>query len=222
MFRKYEKTYRIRVPQFEIKGKHFLTKAEAKLLLGGKITITEKVDGANTGILRDKDWFRLQKRGSLVDTSEHEQFNFFKAWTNQNYEKILKVPKKYIVYGELMRITHHIEYDKLPDWFLVFAMYDKSKQRYIEWAKIEDLCNEWEFHTVPLIEKDCYYKRTSLVDLIPKTSNCGSGYAEGIVVWNYKHQLRGKLVQPRFIKELGEEMHWMNKNVQYNRLRNAL
>jgi len=45
MFRSYEKTYRIQVPQFTVPGKHYLTSDEVKLLLAGQITIEEKLDG---------------------------------------------------------------------------------------------------------------------------------------------------------------------------------
>ena len=55
MFRKYEKTYRILVPQIDVKGKHYLSKKEVKKLLGGNVTIMEKLDGANVGIIRHKD-----------------------------------------------------------------------------------------------------------------------------------------------------------------------
>lgn len=209
MFRKYEKTYRILVPQFDVKGKHFLSKDETKRLLGGKVTITEKMDGANAGIILTKDgWFRMQKRGSLVDQSEHEQFNFFKAWTQTNYEKILKVPARYRLYGELMRAVHTIQYDRLPDWFLVFAIWDHKKNEYVKWSVLEELCAEWGFSTVPLIGDNVYVDRDELVDYIPKTSNYGFEKAEGIVVWSYRQQMRGKLVIPEFIKRMDESDHW--------------
>jgi len=110
MFRKWEKTYRILVPQVNIKGKHYLSKNEAKKLLGGNVVITEKLDGANVGIIRHKDTFKLQKRGSLVSDSEHYQFNFFKAWSYQNFDSIMQIPKNTILYGELMIKAHYSLY----------------------------------------------------------------------------------------------------------------
>ena len=69
MFLKYPKIYRILVPQVNVKGKHFLSDKDTKRLLDGNVTLLEKLDGANVGIIKTKDGFKLQKRGSLVDTS---------------------------------------------------------------------------------------------------------------------------------------------------------
>jgi len=77
VFIKYPKTYRILVPQIKTIGKHFLSDIDTKILLKGNIFISEKMDGANTAIIRHDDCFKLQKRGSLITTNEHFQFNFF-------------------------------------------------------------------------------------------------------------------------------------------------
>lgn len=220
MFRKYEKTFRIQVPQFDLKSKFSLSKEDTKLLLGGKITVTEKLDGANTGIIRHKDTFHLQKRGSLVGTSEHLQFGFFKNWSSTNYEKIMKIPENYIVYTELLFCVHTVFYNQLPDYVLVFAIYDKKKNRYLEWDFVENLCAATGLQHVPLIGEDIYRSREHLFELIPDKSDYGSEPAEGIVIWNYKHQLRGKLVRPEFVKRMEEEdEHWTRKEVKINELR---
>jgi len=46
MFRKYEKTYRIHIPQFDNRGRRVLSKKDAKRLLGAEVVIEEKIDGA--------------------------------------------------------------------------------------------------------------------------------------------------------------------------------
>lgn len=219
MFRQYEKTYRILVPQINVKGKHFLSSKETRLLLGGKVTVTEKIDGANSGVIRTKEWFRLQKKGSLVDASEHEQFNFFKAWSAENYEKLTLIPRNLRVYGELMRVQHTILYNQLPDWFLVFAIYDDKKQKYLDWHHVELLSNDWGLATVPLIAQDMYLSKMALFDMIPSPSNYGEGTAEGLVVWNYRQQMRGKLVRPEFMKRMEEHDHWTQQKMVFNELK---
>ena len=83
MFRKYEKTCRILVPQYPgVKGKHYLHTKEVKSLLTGSVVITEKMDGANIGIIGTKDGFNIQKRGDLIYVNEQAQFGRLKAWTN--------------------------------------------------------------------------------------------------------------------------------------------
>lgn len=217
MFRKYEKTYRIPVPQLDIKGKHFLSKKECKLLLGGKVCITEKVDGANVGIVRHKEGFHLQKRGSLVGPSEHEQFNFFKAWSNNNYEKLLQLPKNIVLYGELMYAKHTVFYNKLPDYFLAFACADKKSGEYWKWKDLVQLCNNVGLYTVPVLYEG-HIGRDELYELIPKQSTYGEETAEGLVVWNYKQNIRGKVVRKEFMKNIGDDGHWMHKKLTINKL----
>lgn len=222
MFRKWEKTYRILVPQIDIKGKHYLSKDEAKKLLGGNVIITEKLDGANTGIIRHKDTFKLQKRGSLVGDSEHYQFKFFKAWAYQNYDKIMQLPKTSIIYGELMIVKHTIHYTELPDFFIPFALYDKSTSSFYPYDEFIDICKKIGLTPAPLVYQG-FTDRMALYDLIPQPSNFGSqfedGKAEGIVVWNPKNGMRGKVVRPEFQKFMNDDGHWMHKQLTLNKLK---
>lgn len=217
MFRKYEKTYRILVPQIDVKGKHFHSDADTKKLLNGQLTITEKMDGANVGIIRHKDTFRLQKRGSLVDASEHYQFNFFKAWSQLNYDKLMQIPEGTILYGELMIAKHTVFYDKLPDYFLAFAWVDRKSREYKHRSDLEELCDKIGLSTTPFIyQGPC--SKVELFDYIPNPSAYGSEPAEGIVVWNHKAGLRGKVVRAEFVKDMEDSDHWTHKEVVKNKL----
>lgn len=151
MFRKYEKTFRIQNAAIKVSGKLTLSCADERALLTGKVTIEEKIDGANTGIIGGKKGkeFRLQKRGSLVDASEHPQFGRFKAWTMERYMDLMKLRFPYIVYGEFMWATHHIFYDSLPDWFICFDVWDGEK--YINRKEKEDFCKSFHLEVVPLL-----------------------------------------------------------------------
>ena len=219
MFVKYPKTKRILVPQVNIKGKQFLSDAETKLLLGGKVQVFEKIDGANTGVRRVGNYFKLQKRGSLVGQSEHFQFQYFFNWSNYNYDKIMGIPEDHILYGELMVCQHHIYYDQLPDWFIPFGLFDVKKSKFLSYEELKDLCDNIGLHTVPLLFEG-HITKMELFDLIPKVSHFSSNKkAEGIVVQNYKHQLIGKVVREEFVKELDEEDHWTNQPVRLNRIK---
>jgi len=215
MFRKFEKTPRILVPQIDIKGKLFLSDKEAKLLLGNKVTILEKLDGANVGIIRHRDTFYLQKRGSLVSTSEHVQYNFFKGWSMQNYDKLMSLPKDHIVYGELMRCVHSIYYDKLPDWVCMFTIWSNKKKEYLPWSEVLNIVTNCGLCTVPVVDEG-YFNKIDLYNLIPKVSKYGTEKAEGIVLWNHRHQLRGKIVLPEFVKHLDEVDHWTHGPIRLN------
>ena len=207
------------VPQVSTKGKHYLSNADVSKLLNGRVTIAEKMDGANVGIIRHKDHFRTQKRGSLVGDSEHEQFGFFKAWTQLNYDKLMQIPKDTILYGELMRCKHTVYYDMLPDWFLAFGWYDRKTGKYAHWYDLEELCDKIGLHTAPVLEVNTSVGKDELFDLIPDPSTYGHEPAEGIVVWNYKKQMRGKIVRAEFQKEMDKSGHWMHKKMIYNKMK---
>jgi len=214
MFRKYEKTYRIRIPQFQVPGKHYLSSDETKRLIGAKVIVEEKMDGANAGIIRHKSGLHLQKRGSLVSTSEHAQFQFFHGWSNVNYDKIMAIPVGYLIYGELMYAQHNIFYDKLPDYFLVFDIFNGKK--FLSREERNEFCEILGFSQVPFISEG-YFKLEDLYSLLPKISAYGDR-AEGIVIKRYrkKEYMRGKIVWPEFMKTIDE--HWTKKDLRKNLL----
>lgn len=219
MFRKYEKTFRILVPQIDIHGKYFLSDQDTKRLFGGKLIITEKLDGANVGIVRHKDTYRLQKRGSLVDRSEHEQYNFFRDWAFRNEDKLMRLPKGTVAYGELMRCIHTIHYNRLPDWVCFFDIWSNQHNEYLPWDETVEIFKEVGLYTVPWINSCEGVNRGNIFNMIPKISLYGSGDAEGVVVKNYRQQLRGKVVQEKFVKEMEESDHWRQQPLRFNSLR---
>jgi hypothetical protein len=218
VFRKYEKTFRILHPKINVKGKHFLSSKEVKALLGGNVVILEKLDAANSGIIRNKNDFRLQKRGSLVGASEHAQFNHLKAWSYENYDKLMTIPKNTILYGEWMSCVHTIFYDALPDWFIPFAWYNKQSKEYYHYDKMVELCNKIGLTPAPEIARG-HFTKDELFDLIPEKSAFGNEKSEGLVVWNYKRQMRGKLVREEFVKNMNDDVHWSKKSLRKNKLK---
>ena len=218
MFRKYEKTFRIGIPEFQgIKGKFYLDRKEIKALLAGELTIEEKMDGANTGIIRHKTGFHLQKRGSLVGRSEHAQFDFFYNWAySQKYDNIMSIPNGIIVYGELMFACHHIFYDRLPDYFLVFDVFNTKTGKWMKASQKIEFCERYGFSHVPVLYQGVF-TLNELYGIIPKESKFGPR-AEGVVLkrYNKKNYLRGKIVWPNFMKEIDESEHWKKQPVRMN------
>ena len=222
MFRHYRKTYRIKVPEVPVRGKHCLSKDEVKRLLGATVVIEEKLDGANSGVIRHKSGFSLQKKGSLVGQSEHLQFQYFHNWANRlKYDNIMAVPPGYIVYGELMYIVHTIYYNRLPDYFIVFDVW--NGRQYMDRESKEEFCKEFGFQIIPLIVQG-HFEVKELYSLIPKVSSFGN-VAEGIVVKRYREfstrrndYMRGKVVKKEFLKFVEENEHWTREKMKVNSL----
>jgi hypothetical protein len=218
--RKFEKTFRILVPQINVKGKHYLTDEETDRLLSGHVCILEKYDGANTAVIRHGDTFDLQKRGSLIIDSTHPQFGFFKSWAANNYDKLMQIPDNTILYAELMYCQHTIFYDMLPDYWLAFAWFDLATNQYRHRDDMVELCDRIGLSYVPEICRGVGYKKEDLFDLIPDPSAYGHQEAEGLVCWNYDANMRGKVVREKFVKDMLEDGHWdkgpIRKNIVSN------
>jgi hypothetical protein len=220
MFNKYEKTYRIQTPNLKISGKMNMSKKDVQRLLTGKVTIEEKIDGANVAIIgmasnvsyfRPPRPFRLQKRGSLIDFSEHEQYNRFKAWSMKQWNNLSKIEYGIYVYGEFMWATHHIFYDNLTDWFVCFDIWDGRK--FYDRREKEKYCNDLNFQIIPLVYEGYIDDIIHLESFVHGKSEYSTDHdREGIVVKNYRKQMRGKIVVPEFVKELNEDgTHWMTR-----------
>lgn len=210
MFKKYEKTFRVNTPNIEVSNKMNMHKKDVRRLLTGKVTIEEKIDGANVAIIGTYP-FRLQKRGSLIDKSEHAQYNRFKEWSMRRWTDLSKLKKGIYVYGEFMWATHHIYYDSLPDWFICFDVWD-GKEFYSRQNK-EIFCKEYNLEIVPLIYEGYIDDILHLESFVRGPSAYSSDHdREGIVVKNHRKQMRGKIVIPEFVKELNEDgTHWISK-----------
>lgn len=221
MFKKFPKTFRILVPQISTRGKHFLSDADTKRLLNGNIAISEKCDGSNVGVIRTKDYFKLQKRGSLVDVSEHKQFQYLKAWSQINYDKLMQIPSNTILYGEWCYAVHTIHYDMLPDYFLAFAWWDRKTNKFAHHLDMEELCDKIGISTVPFIEQTTNIYKDELFDLIPNPSIYGHEQAEGLVIYNYKQQMRGKVVREEFQKSMDTTGHWTRRKIITNKISDA-
>lgn len=211
MFRKYEKTYRF----FPTPGKINLSKNDISELLSGEVIVEEKMDGANVGIIRHKHGFSLQKRGSLVGQSEHEQFGYFHNWANnQNYELLMNLPVNHIIYAELLYAVHTVFYDKLPSYVLVFDVWDGNS--YLNYDKRKDFCDMYNLHMVPLVTRGSFSKN-DISKLIPEKSMYGD-FVEGIVLKRYRKNeyLKAKVVNPDFIKIVNASEHWSHYNIRKN------
>ena len=124
-----------------------LSKDEMKRFLdvsdGSIITLEEKVDGANLGISIDEVTlaFRVQNRSHYVNRNSHEQFKKLDKWLGdhssdlfallQPDESKLNPRTKYIVYGEWLCLKHSIGYDRLPDTFLVFDIFEAYSGKFL-------------------------------------------------------------------------------------------
>ena len=204
-----------------LRGDKILTNSEIEELLSGEVVVEEKVDGANIGIsLDDHEKIRVQNRGNYLIEPYIGQFKHLPGWLEKNGYRIQQhLLPNMIVFGEWCAARHSLSYTKLPDYFLLFDVYDKEAEKF--WSS--DRRNFWA-HQVGLKnvpQLSCgRFSVDDLERMLGDSKSCyREGSLEGLVVrkdyerWNIS---RGKLVQGEFVQSI--DTHWSSRPLQRNKL----
>src|SRR5690606_10045357 len=105
---------------------------------------------------------------------------------------------------------HSLDYEKLPDWFLLFDVYDRSKERFWSTPRRNALASKAGLSTVPKI----FSGHTTLMTLKQLVMETPSRYRaglplEGLVIRRESDkwcESRAKLVSPNFTQAI--DSHW--------------
>ena len=199
-----------------------LSPTEAQALLSGDVVVEEKLDGANLGLSLSPDGCVLaQNRGQYLSEPYVGQFARLPAWLAQHEVGLRAVLRpELMLFGEWCAARHSLDYNALPDWFLLFDVYDRSKRRFWSTSRRNALASEAGLFTVPLIASG----HTTLVELKQLVMNTSSRYRtglplEGVVVRRESIdwcEARGKLVRPDFAQAI--DTHWRKRAIEWNRV----
>lgn len=201
-----------------------LSPVEVESLLAENVVVEEKLDGANLGIsLAPDGMLRFQNRGQYLAQPYPGQFQRLTSWT-MRYELALSeaLDEDRIVFGEWCAARHSVAYDRLPDWFLVFDVYDRVRSRFWSTARRDALAYELGLSVVPLLFQGHTTLSALKQVLMTANSHFRSGPAEGIVVRKQSAEwltARAKLVRPNFVQNIGD--HWRRRAIEWNRLQPA-
>lgn len=188
--------------------------------LAEDLVLEEKVDGANVGISVDANLqIRIQNRGQFLTFPYDGQFARLHEWLCVRSEELaLALADGLILFGEWCGARHSLEYDALPDWYLVFDVYDRREQAFWSMERRDALVRNLGLCSVPRIG----FGRFSLADLrsevLARRSAIRSGNMEGVVAriqgdrWTIA---RAKLVRPEFVQAIGS--HWSRRRIEWNR-----
>ena len=201
-----------------------LSVKEAQKLLAEEIVIEEKLDGANLGFSIGADGtLRVQNRGQYLLPPFTGQFAQLGKWMDMHQDRLFDaLTESLIVFGEWCAARHSLNYDRLPDWWLMFDMYDRDAKRFWSTARRNELAAELEISAVPCL----YQGRGTMAQLqdweFGKTSRFRQGDAEGLILRREDTawlQQRAKLVRPNFTQAITQ--HWRNRMVVWNRIDNT-
>lgn len=198
-----------------------LDPAEAKVLLAGSVLVEEKLDGANLGLsLADDGELRAQNRGQYLQEPHSGQFSRLPAWLAQHGDAIRAVLRpELLLFGEWCAARHSLDYATLPDWFLLFDVYDRRSGKFWSSTQRNVLAGQAGLKLVPKI----FYGNTSIKDMIERLQNTSSHYRngplEGLVIRRESAdwcEARAKLVRADFTQAI--EQHWRKRAIEWNRL----
>lgn len=192
---------------------------EVTFMLIEDLIIEEKLDGANVGLsITSEGRLLAQNRGQYLNYPYAGQFSKLKQWIDSR-ESLLSahIDSSLIVFGEWCAARHSIEYKKLPDWYLMFDVYDRKACKFWSAARRNKLADKLELKVVPQISIG-KFSLDSIKSLVLKTkSEYSNEFVEGFVVRNDSElwcEGRAKLVRPNFTQSIEE--HWRNRMIEWN------
>ena len=204
------------------RGDKLLTQEEAQALLVGEVAVEEKLDGANLGFSLGPDGdLRMQNRGQYLDEPLSGQFARLTPWLAIHGDVLRAVLEpELILFGEWCAARHSLGYSTLPDWFLLFDVYDRLVGRFWSTADRNTLALASGLATVPQLSKG----HTTLATLQQMVMRTPSRYRnglplEGVVVRRESTKWcedRAKLVRPDFAQSIST--HWRRRAIEWNRL----
>lgn len=198
-----------------------LARNEADIFLAHTVVIEEKVDGANLGFSVGSDGVvRAQNRGQYLLRPFTGQFARLNEWL-AIYEEALfdALGESLMLFGEWVAAVHSLEYPGLPDYFLVFDVYDRKEGRFWSTVRRNAWASKLGLRTIHQLGAGTYPLSVLKQMIVTTPSAYRDGGCEGIYLrledqdWLIE---RTKLVHPDFVQNIGE--HWRTRSLRWNAL----
>jgi ATP-dependent RNA circularization protein (DNA/RNA ligase family) len=189
--------------------------------LVAEVVVEEKLDGANLGISIGTDGqLCVQNRGQYLVEPFTGQFSRLSPWLGQHrYKLIDTLGDQLILFGEWCAAKHSLDYENLPDWFLLFDVYDREEGRFWSTTRRNTLAISLGLAVVPQLLRD-YVTLITLKNLLTtRSSQFRQGPLEGVVIRRESNdwcESRAKLVRGEFTQTIGE--HWRRRTIEWNSL----
>ncbi len=202
-----------------VRGDKVMSEFERGEFLKHELVVEEKVDGANLGISFDESGNILaQNRGGYLQFPYLGQWKKLSSWLSPKTDKLFEqLTDRYIIFGEWCYAQHSVIYDRLPDWFSGFDIFDMKDQMFFSCRRRDEMFRRLGIVSVPFLARG-YYSLNELKGFLSK-SRLREGPAEGAYLRFDKGDWlvqRAKLVRPEFIQTLGE--HWCRSRIHPHRL----
>ncbi len=198
-----------------------LPSAEARAFLDADVVVEEKLDGANLGLSIGGDGcVRAQNRGQYLQPPFGGQFARLGAWLAAREGALFDALDSHLIaFGEWCAAKHSLDYTALPDWWLVFDIYDRREGHFWSTLRRDDWACDLGLPTVPALLRG-RIDLPALKNLLSQhRSRYRDGPMEGVVIRSedgcWLHQ-RAKLVRAEFTQQI--ESHWRSRALVWNQL----
>lgn len=219
-FFKFPSTPHLAVPGgTDLRDDKVFTQEERDEFLLHELVVEEKIDGANLGISFDTGGNPLvQNRGEYLQPPFEGQWKKLGEWLSLHLDPLFdNLSDRYTLFGEWCYARHSIFYDRLPDWFIGFDLYDRKTDIFLPTSVRDAALARMGIPIVPLIA--CGHFTLQELTTFFVDSQFGSAPAEGLYLrCNGQTQIenRAKLVRPHFIQST--ERHWSRSRMEPNSL----
>lgn len=198
-----------------------LSPSESDSLLAGPVCVEEKLDGANLGLSFAPDGaLRAQNRGQYLTKLYSGQFSRLGGWLGMHeWQWRSQVAPNLILFGEWCAATHSLDYAELPDWFLLFDVYDRDAQRFWSGARRDALARSLGLALVPVLVRGKMDLRKLTKVVNSADSRFRDGPLEGVVIRRDSAdwcEARAKLVRAEFTQAIDD--HWRSRVIEWNRV----
>lgn len=196
-----------------------LSSSERDKLLSYPLVVEEKVDGANLGFSLDQDAkLTIQNRGQYLSSPHIGQFKKLSSWLSVHEEQLFDaLEENLIAFGEWCAARHSLEYTDLPDWWLLFDIYDKKSGCFFSTHQRKQWAEKANVTTISQITAGCFDIET-IQDLLKTPSHYRDGNLEGIILRHEEETglvERAKLVRPEFTQAI--DNHWSRNRIEWNK-----
>lgn len=123
-------------------------------LLGARVVIEEKLDGANAAVsFTAAGELLLQSRGHyLTGGGRERQFALLRQWAAAHEGRLLeRLEDRFVLYGEWLYAKHSISYDRLPHYFCEFDVFDRVEGIFLSTVRRRQLLQGSPVVSVPVL-----------------------------------------------------------------------
>jgi len=203
----------------EIRDDKVMSGPERDKFLQNQLIVEEKMDGANLGISFDVEGnIRAQNRGSYLRLPATGQWKKLSNWLDLRIDIFFEhLTDRLILFGEWCYAQHSVSYDQLPDWFLGYDIFDKTRLNFFSCPRRDQFFQKMRISQVPILGRG-HFSYSELKYFLSQ-SKLSKEPAEGLYLridqgdWLAR---RAKLVRPAFIQSIGQ--HWSRSGIKVNRL----